>query len=126
MDQVKVLEAYVRLVAMREHLPGRIHPRLAEEFHGIVVQLEEHGGVSLQAFRIPGEAIHAAKTLQHHSDWDGAPYTSVVEAYCDRQTFLMKLDGVLRLFQMLDTMRATGKSPIGFRPPDPEGESASS
>jgi len=112
----------VRLVAMREHVPGRIPPRLAAEFHGILAQLEEHGGVSLQAFQIPDEAIHAAKTLQHHSDFDGAPYTSVVEAYCERETFLMKLDGVLRLFQMLDTMRTSGKSPIGFRPPGSEGE----
>lgn len=33
MDQVKLMEAYARLAAMREHLPGRIPPRLAEEFH---------------------------------------------------------------------------------------------
>src|SRR5260221_4932589 len=112
-----LLEAYARLTSLREHLPGTIPPRLAEEFHRIVNLLEVEAGVSLQAFHISADAIHPTETLQHYSEWDGSPYSSTIDAYCEHSEFMMRLDGVIRLFQMLDSSRASGKSPIGFRPP---------
>ena len=117
MDQLKVLESYTRLTAMRQHLPGRITPRLADEYHAIVDELEEQSGAALEGFRIPAEAIHSAQRHQSHSDFDGTPYSTVVEAYVEREAFLIKLDAILPFFQLLTAAGTPGKTPIGFRPP---------
>ena len=121
-NEIKSMEAYARLLAMRAHLPSPIPPSLADEFHSILELIESSKGVDLNAFRIPPEGIRRAQTVQVASEWGGAPMSSTTPAACDRSVFLMKLDGALGLFQLLDSAGALGKSPIGFRVPDAEGE----
>ena len=115
MNEIGLVEAYSRLKALREHVPGaHVHPKYVAEFHEIIDLLETASGTSLTNFRIPPEEIKpvvVSVTRRH-----GAQYSK--EPYCERALFDMRVDGVLTMFQLLANSGSgeRGKARIGFNP----------
>ena len=113
MAQVEIIEAYSRLKALKEHVPGPyVHPKYVAEFHDIMDLLEKASGARLANFRIPGTEVKPVITSVRRGG--GATYSD--EPYCERAFFEMKVDGVLTMFEFLVTSGPGTKGPIGFNP----------
>jgi hypothetical protein len=113
-DQVKLAEALARLRAVREHgTTGHVDIEFVEEYHSVLTLLAAVSGVSLDSFRIPPEQLRESKSggLLNTLARTRTPITTRV--YCKRGFFLMKIDGVVGLFQLLNA--PSDKPTIGFR-----------
>lgn len=109
MTQLAIIEAYSRLTALREHAPADVGAEYVTEFHEILEMLEQAAGLSLESFRIPGNMMQPVKVGGSYitGKWE---YSE--EAYCDRGYFLMRVDGALKMFELLG-----GKGPSAPEPP---------
>jgi hypothetical protein len=116
MMQTKIVEAYSRLQALSEHVPGpHVYDKYVTEFHNILDLLEESSGAILANFRIPPEEMKP-QIASVRRRGGGATYTK--EPCCERAYFDMKVAGVLRMFEQLErTSSPSGKAPIVFNPP---------
>jgi hypothetical protein len=113
MDQVALVEAYSRLKALKEHVPGaHVHPKYVAEFHQILDLLENASGATLGSFRIPPAEIKPV--IISVTRGRGATYSK--EPYCERALFDMRVDGVLTMFELLMSPNAGAKGSIGFHP----------
>lgn len=114
MTEVAIIEAYARLKALKEHVPGpHVDPKYVAEFHQVLDLLEQASGVSLASFRIPASEIKPVITSVRRGG--GATYSK--EPYCDRSLFDMRVDGVLTMFELITASSGAGpKPPIGFHP----------
>ena len=114
MTQVKIIEAYSRLKALKEHVPGPfVDTKYVREFHLILDPLEESSGTSLATFKIPETEIKRVITSVRR----GREATYSKEPHCERAFFDMRLDGVLTMFELLLNAGAGSKGAIGFKPP---------
>lgn len=99
-QEVKLLEAYARLKALKAHLPDErfIAIRYGDEFCDILTLLQEISGHDLTNFRMPPSAM---VTPQFG-----------VQSY-DRNFLLVKIDGLINFFEI---QWSDPKPPIGFAP----------
>ena len=110
-----VLEAYVRLKALRQNLPDHdVEMRFVNEFHQILDLLQASSGANLDSFRIPPGELKPIMVAGNYLD-GSAEYTD--ENFCNHSFFVMKVDGVLMYFELLQASRAESKPVIGFKPP---------
>jgi len=115
MSNIEILEAYSRLKSLRQNVPPhRINTMLVSEFHGILDLLEKVSGVALDNFRIPAPEVHPIATGGNYLT--GETYYSA-ESFCDKNFFVMKVDGVLTMFELLMNQDAGERPAIGFKPP---------
>ena len=122
MSNMQTVEAYSRLKALRQNVPDQpVAVPYITEFHQILDLLEKASGVSLQGFRIPQSEVRPVDVGGNYLSGD--TYYSR-DPYCDRSFFLMKVDGVLSMFEILLSTPSSAKAPIGFRGPksSPTGE----
>jgi len=109
-----VLEAYARLKALRDNLPEyEVSAPFVTEFHQIVELLERAGQFNLSSFRVPASEVKPIVVSSNYLD-GSVDYSK--ESFCDRHYFLMKVDGVLNMFQVLLTPTSAPKPSIGFKP----------
>ena len=88
MTQLDTVEAYSRLKALKEHVPGPfVDPKYVREFHEILDLLERSSGASLANFRIPDDQIGPVITSVRRRG--GATYSE--ESDCDRSFFDMRV-----------------------------------
>ncbi len=107
---IEIVEAYARLKALRQNAPaGRVEEKFVSEFHAILDLLEKASEVNLKNFRIPASEVRRA--VAAYSPSTGKVYSDA--SYCDRDYFLVKVDGVLMMF---DLLQEGGESKIGFAP----------
>jgi len=87
------------------------------EFHEILVLLKAASHIDLEHFRIPSEEIHPAVTQRvvHRAARSAREVTRA--PYCEGSFFLMKIDGVMGMFELLTNPTPPGKVQIGFNPP---------
>ena len=79
MDHLLLLEAYSRLKALKEHVPGPyVHPKYVAEFHQVLDLLESASQASLENLRIPATEI---KPMIAGASRRGGP-TYTTEPYC--------------------------------------------
>ena len=114
----RIVEAYVRLKALRDHAPqGRIAPKFVDELNEGLALLEDAAQVRLGSFRITQQDMHPAETRRSFNRATRSFRAFTTEAYCEQAVFRMRLDGALAMFELLTSAKASGKPPIGFRPP---------
>ena len=70
--------------------------------------------MNLRGFRIPQPEVRPVGVGGNYMS--GEVYYSK-DSFCDRSFFLMKVDGVLNMFDVLLSTPPSGKAPIGFRGP---------
>jgi hypothetical protein len=117
MDQMKVIEAYARLNSLKSNLPNThtVHEKYVREFGDICSLLQQLSGVDLNSFKIPSSELQRRLTS---SNYRTGKSTYTDDLYCDRAFLMMKTDGVINLFDIYLSSQKTGKSPIGFNPPN--------
>jgi hypothetical protein len=71
-------------------------------------------GATLDNFRISADEIQPIVVSRNYLD-DSVEYSR--DRYCDHNFFLMKVDGVLMMFEVLLSPAEAQKAPIGFKPP---------
>jgi hypothetical protein len=112
--ELTLVEAYARLKSLRQNLPEQPVPlHYVAEYHQ-VLDLLESALFNLQGFRIPQSEVrpvevggsHLSGEVHHPSD-----------SYCDRSFFLMKVDAVLTMFEILLTGPGGSRLSIHFGPP---------
>lgn len=114
----RIVEAYVRLKALRDHAPqGRIALKFVDELNEVLALLEDAAQVRLGSFRVTPQDIHPAETRRALNRVTRSLREFTTEAYCEQAIFRMRLDGALAMFDLLTGARSSGKPPIGFRPP---------
>lgn len=114
MSNMQVLEAYSRLKALRQNVADQpVAGQVVVEFHQILDLLEAASQVSLQGFRIPESEL---RPIESGGSYLSGQVDYSRESYCDRAFFLMKIEGVLIMFEVLLSTPA-GKPSIGFKPP---------
>jgi hypothetical protein len=110
-----LVEAYARLKSIRQNLPDQpVPPHYVAEYHEVLDLLELAPRVSLQGFRIPQSEVQPAEV---DGNRPSGQFPSSRESYCDRGLFLMKVDAVLTMFELLVTPPDGSKLSIRFRPP---------
>ena len=115
MNNLELFEAYSRLKSLRQNVPnGPIRTQFVDEFHQILDSLEEASGTDLRNFRIPASEIRPVITGSNYVTRE--TYYSD-KPYCDYNFFVMKVDGVLTMFELFVSSSSGAKTPIGFRPP---------
>jgi hypothetical protein len=116
MSNMQVIEAYSRLKSLRQNVPtGSIETKFVEEFHQILELLEGASGTTLENFRIPASEIRPIVTGGNYLTGEQR-YSN--KPYCDYHFFVMKVDGVLTMFELLVSQGqgSSGKTTIGFKP----------
>jgi hypothetical protein len=114
-DQVKLAEALARLRAVREHgTTGHVDIEFVEEYHSVLTLLAAVSGVNLDSFRIPQEQLQESKSGGVLSILARTRTPITTRVYCKRAFFLMKIDGVIGMFKLLNQPR--DKASIGFSP----------
>jgi hypothetical protein len=114
MSDMAVLEAYARLKSLRQNLPGYdVEMRFVNEFHQILDLLHQGTGVDLANFRIPPSELRPIVVAGNYLD-GSVEYTD--EPFCNNAYFLMKVDGVLNMFEVLLAPSSGPKPSIGFKP----------
>jgi hypothetical protein len=116
MSTEEITRPYVRLESLRSNLPEHrtVGERYVDEFHQILDSLEKASGQSLDEFRVPLNE-KSTRRLPSRYRGTGSPLKvtySTVSRY-ERSFLLMKIEGVLRLFQL---QTCDQDSRIGFRP----------
>ncbi|MGD0949937.1 MAG: hypothetical protein ABSA52_21225 [Candidatus Binatia bacterium] len=115
MNDLKVIEAFSRLKSLRQNVPnGPVETRFVSEFHDVLTMLEATSGVKLDSFGIPASEVRPIVTSFSYVTGE-ADYSS--ERYCDYAFFIMKVDGVLTMFELLISQGPGSKAAIGFKPP---------
>ena len=113
MTSFRIAEALARLKALRANLPDHdeVEPKYARELHEIIALLEADSGSDLGSFRVPASEIRpiivGGNAITGHVDYSEEPYV-------ERAYLLMKIDGVIGLFEILGSQERTR---IGFYPP---------
>jgi hypothetical protein len=96
--ELTLLEAYARLKSLRQNLPEqRVPLQYVAEYHQ-VLDLLESALLNLQGFRIPQSAVRAVEVGRSHLSGE---IHHEGDSYCDRSFFLMKVDAVLAMFEIL-------------------------
>ena len=114
MSNVEMLEAYSRLKALRQNVPPhRVGSAFVNEFHGALDLLTKVSGLDLSNFRVPPSQVQPIAVAGNYLTGE-TDYSS--DSFCDRDYLLMKVDGVLSMFELLMTQASTGKPAIGFNP----------
>jgi hypothetical protein len=114
MTNIELLEAYARLKSLRANVPQhRVNATFVSEFHEILDLLAKVSGVSLANFRIPPAEVRPLATGGNYLT--GETHYSA-ESYCDRNFFVMKVDGVLTMFELFMNQGSADKPVIGFKP----------
>jgi len=111
MDQIKLIEAYARLKALKANLPGQyqVHEKYVQEFHSILDRLAEISGFNLNNFRVASSEVGPVET--GGNSMTGEVYYSE-DNRCERSVLMMKIDGVLTFFEI---GLSSKKSEIGFK-----------
>jgi hypothetical protein len=115
MSSMAVVEAYSRLKSLRQNVPSPyVDTRFVAEFHSVLGLLEEGSRVDLSNFRIPSTEVRPVSTggnyLTGETDYSTEPYG-------DHSYFVMKVDAVLMMFEVLLGSGGAEKPQIGFKPP---------
>lgn len=112
---MSVLEAYARLKSLRQNVPSPyVEQKYVEEFHACLDLLERASDGPLSGFRVPASEVRPVCVAGSYLSGD-IEYSD--EPYCDHSFFLMKLDAVITMFELLQSSAASSKGPIGFNPP---------
>ena len=115
MSSMEILEAYSRLKSLRQNVPAhRVDTAFANEYHQILDLPAKTSGTDLANFRIPPSEVRPIVTGGNYLT--GETHYSA-ESFCDRDFFLMKVDGVLTMFELLINQGSGSKPAIGFNPP---------
>lgn len=115
MADLKTLEAFSRLKSLRQNVPNRdVDTKFVDEFHQVLDLLETTASIELKSFRIPASEVRPVITggnyLTGETRYSDRPY-------CDYAFFVMKVDAVLTMFELLINEGSGGKPAIGFKPP---------
>jgi hypothetical protein len=104
-------EALARLTALKSNLPNPlgVQEKYVNEFHQILDLLELNSGSDLSRFRVPTSELRPQVASLNRL---AGRTTYTHDRRCDRNFLTMKIDGVLRLFEL---QTAGQKSRIGFR-----------
>ena len=114
MSDMAVLEAFARLKSLRQNLPAHpVEVKFISEFHQILDLLQEGAHVNLDNFRIPPSEVRPIVVGGNYLD-GSVDYSD--EPYCETSYFLMKVDAVLNMFEVLLSPASGPKPAIGFRP----------
>ena len=93
----ELAKALARLTALKSQVSrNHISKKYADEYNSIIEILEKTSGEVLTEFKIPSQEI---KPIPVSYSKMGTDYSA--ESYCDKEYFLMKLDGVLGYFTLL-------------------------
>lgn len=115
MNGSQLLEAYSRLKSLRQNVPENdVHEKFVAEYHQILALLEQASGANLENFRLPAGEIR--RVVVSGNFLTGEKHYSQ-DLYCDHNFFVMKVDAVLMMFEVMLTVGPGSKSPIGFKPP---------
>ena len=115
MTDFRTLEAFGRLKSLRQNVPNKdVETKYVDEFHQVLDLLESVAGVDLKNFRIPASEVRPVVVGGNYVT--GETYYSS-RPFCDHAFFLMKLDAVLTMFELLIQARSSDKPAIGFTPP---------
>lgn len=114
MDELR--HAVAAIHALKENLPeaSPVPEKYVQEFHAALESLARATGSDLQLYRVPMAEIHRkiASTgptrLRNHRLVGGTKYAK--GGYCERASLMMKIDTVLKSFQV----GRTAPPPIGF------------
>ncbi len=117
MGATEFLKAVAKLEAFRSNLPEwDIDEEFVEDYHSILRVLEQETGERLfQDFNIPDARLERQVTSITPANRGNRFQRKVTyrdKRSCDRNFFLMRLDGALNYLSALAQPR--GKSPIGF------------
>lgn len=113
MSDQGVLEAYSRLKSLREHLPEEpVAAAYVTEYHAVLDLLEDGRKVSLEGFRIPEAQV---RPVEVGSNYVTGEVHYSAERFCDRRFFLIKIDGALSLFDLLDAAAGAGQPPVRLK-----------
>jgi hypothetical protein len=114
MSDQGVLEAYSRLKSLRGHLPDEpVGAAYVAEYHAALDLLEAGRKVSLEGFRIPETQV---RPVEVGSNYVTGEVHYSAERFCDRRFFLIKIDGALALFDLLDAAASSGEPPVRLKP----------
>lgn len=108
------MEAYARLRSLRENLPNyhSVSEKYVDEYHDVLTTLAKLSAIDLDSFRVASSHVQRAVTS---SNYRTGQKTYSESKHCERSFLMMKIDGVLNLFNMLTQKEV--KRPIGFNPP---------
>jgi len=114
MSDEGVLEAYSRLKSLREHLSDEpVGAAYVNEYHEVLDLLEAARKVSLEGFRIPEAQV---RPVEVGSNYVTGEVHYSTDRFCDRRFFLIKIDGALALFDLLDAAANSGQPPVRLKP----------
>ena len=119
MNQLRLMEAYLKLTALQKNVPQarEVKERYVREYHLSLDLLEKASGYDMDDFRVPESEIRKKElwfTLDpetHESETHYAP-----DLYCDRAVLMKKLGTILKFFDT--TLSTPGKPWVDFKMPN--------
>jgi len=111
-NEAVITEAYARLESLRDNLPDfSVGEKYVREFHEILQLLEKDSGADLTRFRVPAGEVKPRVTSANYLR---GTCTYSKTGYCDRSFLKMKVDAVIRFFEL---QSSNSKPAIGFALP---------
>lgn len=113
MDKIQLGKLLAKLRSFADNLPnGDIEEKYVTIYHNLLSGFEDQLGHDLAEFRIPSAEVarrSAGGATNDYGEWEN--YLTD-EAFCDREIFLINLNGAVNFIASL--LKGPGKPPIGF------------